>query len=73
MTIRIRRLLEIRAVAYDAGVIAGEAHARKQADQARREIGNALLELGDAIAAGDKARVIACYAKCAEVFAGEAD
>jgi hypothetical protein len=67
----MRRVFELRAAAYASGVLAGEARAKAQADQARRALGDALIVLGDAIATGDKERVIACYAKCAEAFSGE--
>lgn len=61
--------------AYARGYRAGAdiAHELARADalayrQARRELGEALILLGDAIASGSKAAMIASYAKCAEAF-----
>ncbi|CAE6694225.1 hypothetical protein R69619_00398 [Paraburkholderia nemoris] len=62
----------VRAASYGAGFRAGENVAAARADELRREMAVVLLGLGDAIAAGERADVIAWYGVTSRVFAGGA-
>lgn len=57
-----------RTAAYGAGFVAGEKAAAVRTDLFRREMAVVLLGLGDAIAAGDQADMIAWYGALSKVF-----
>lgn len=59
----------VRASAYGAGFRAGENAAAARAELSRREMAVVLLGLGDAIAAGEMADMLAWYGAASKVFA----
>ncbi|MGT2471662.1 hypothetical protein [Paraburkholderia terrae] len=61
-----------QSAAYGAGFVAGEKAAAARADLFRGEMGVVLAALGDAIAAGERAGMIAWYGVASRVFAGGA-
>ncbi|RZF23773.1 hypothetical protein EVC45_42410 [Paraburkholderia sp. UYCP14C] len=59
----------VRSSAYGAGFVAGENAATARAELFRREMAVVLLGLGDAIAAGEMADLLAWYGAASKVFA----
>ena len=58
----------VRSFAFGAGFVAGEKTAAARADLFRREMAVVLVALGDAIAAGERADMIAWYGVASRVF-----
>lgn len=62
----------VRSSAYGAGFVAGENAAAARAGLFRHEMAVVLVALGDAIAAGERADMIAWYGVASKVFASGA-
>ncbi|MFM0060632.1 hypothetical protein PQR64_33915 [Paraburkholderia phytofirmans] len=62
----------VRSAAYGAGFVAGEKVAEARAELFRREMAVVLGALSDAIAAGERADMVAWSGVAARVFAGSA-
>ncbi|MGF6936967.1 hypothetical protein OKW41_006129 [Paraburkholderia sp. UCT70] len=62
----------VRSAAYGAGFVAGEKTAEVRADLFRREMAVVLVALGAAIAAGERADVIAWYGVASRVLSNGA-